>query len=164
MLVLVARKFLCLFLVESRCVTVVGEVLQWLSVSQQSLMLFLVFWQWVGLDGILVVVAGKVWISSENLWRVFEDNVLFCGVYRWFLQSLVTFIVAAVIVAAGSSGRRRFHEKDDPCLIAVVDFSLSQIRIILIGPVCLLFQSVQDFRFRFTVFLDRFNVLFSCSV
>jgi hypothetical protein len=60
-------KFLCLFLVESWCVTVVGEVLQWLSVY--AAVIDVVF-------GVLTVgwlgwyppgCCGKVWISSENL-------------------------------------------------------------------------------------------------
>lgn len=42
-------------------------------------------------------------------------------------------IVVVVIVAAKVSGGRRLQEEEDPCLVAVIGFSLSPMRIILIG-------------------------------
>jgi len=49
--------------------------------------------------------------------------------------SLVTFVVAVITVAIENGGRRRLQEEDNPCLIAIISFSLSWIRVIFIGPI-----------------------------
>jgi hypothetical protein len=54
-----------------------------------------------------------------------------CGVQLCQVVLPAVFVVVTDVVTNGSCGRRHLQE-EDPCLVAVVGYSLSRIRIVLI--------------------------------
>jgi hypothetical protein len=86
--------------------------------------------------------GDRSWCRQQGLAFVGKFSACFwrqCG-FLWLLWclpmiSLVTFVVAVITVAIENGGRRRLQEEDNPCLIAIISFSLSWIRVIFIGPI-----------------------------